>query len=142
MVKCAECGFLAIRNVESRELEEAEKDIREHGCCTVLIGQIQGHPQLRHTGLPLCFAGRYDLWDESKKETVKGDRNTRGARTVIHKQRRCEGFTKWQLGFTPKEHREMIDRQWERKWRIITGIIFIILAGLFTLLGAFIANLN
>ena len=34
----------------------------------------------------------------------------------------------------------MIDRRWERKWLIITGIAFVLLAGLFTLLGAFIAN--
>ena len=33
----------------------------------------------------------------------------------------CLEFTKWELGFTPKEHREMLDRKWmverEREWR-------------------------
>lgn len=31
---------------------------------------------------------------------------------VMHRQRVCNAFTPWQQGFTPKEHREMVDRQW------------------------------
>jgi hypothetical protein len=30
----------------------------------------------------------------------------------ILRERSCDGFTEWKQGFTPKEHIEMLDRQW------------------------------
>ena len=73
---------------------------------------------------------------------------------VIHEERECgESFTEWQLGFTPKEHREMLDRKEWRDWQerqrkedkhwrvielIVLGIIAVLVAGGFTVLGAFI----
>lgn len=73
---------------------------------------------------------------------------------VIQKERECgESFTEWQLGFTPKEHREMLDRQeflkWQarqrnedKRWRVIEliviGVITVVIAGGFTIFGAFI----
>lgn len=47
---------------------------------------------------------------------------------AINKERQCEGFVKWSQGFTPKEHQDMLDRQWkveyerrrdqeDREWR-------------------------
>jgi len=38
-------------------------------------------------------------------------------KTVFSKERPCESFTRWQQGFTPKEHREMIDHQAMVKWQ-------------------------
>ena len=47
---------------------------------------------------------------------------------MLQSERKCQSFTPWQLGFSPKEHREMMDRKeirdqnhrWEeedRQWR-------------------------
>ncbi len=107
-----------------------------------ITGYLQGRPKARHEPLPLCFMASCNLKDEFKKTAGKDSPDYTSVHFVIHEDRECKAFTKWQQGFAPKEHREMIDRQWERKWRIIMGIIFIVLAGLFTLLGAYIANLN
>ena len=84
---------------------------------------------------------------------------------IIKERPECEGkFTEWRQGSTPKEHREMLDRKWmmdrqqirededrqyrerqrkdDRKYRLIElgviGIIGVLAAGAFTILGAFI----
>ena len=53
---------------------------------------------------------------------------------------------KYHQGFTPKEHREMIDRERQRREdfrrHIIEVVVLIVGAGLFTLLGAWIASGN
>lgn len=36
---------------------------------------------------------------------------------VVQQERDCESFTPWQQGFTPKEHREMLDQQVLREWQ-------------------------
>ena len=71
---------------------------------------------------------------------------------VIQKERECgESFTEWQLGFTPKEHREMMDRQewrdWQerqrkddRGWRIKEIAILVLMTGGFIVLGALIGR--
>ena len=71
--------------------------------------------------------------------------------SVIGRDRNCISFTKWQQGASPKEHREMIDREKllefqenrrrnDRKWHWIELIAIVIGTGLFTLLGAWIAT--
>jgi hypothetical protein len=74
-------------------------------------------------------------------------------KSAICEERSCEGFTNWQQGFTPKEHREMLDRlrlqEWQdkqrredKRWRIIElvilGVMTTVVAGGFTVLGAMI----
>ena len=140
MVKCADCGYLAVRNRDTYCLDEAGSDFREKGM--VALGREYGRNQYPlHEQMPLCFA-RYQYLGEEIKNINKEKNATEEVSRIIKTEIKCEEFVKWQHGFTPKEHREMLDRQWERKWRIITGIIFVCLAGLFTLLGALIANLN
>ena len=131
MDKCADCGFLAVRHHFERYLVEVEGNIREGGEWPVQRGTNISLYEKR----PLCLMYQ-------KIGGKDGDYSAREFKEAICAQRDCMHFCAWQQGFTPKEHREMIDRQWERKWRIITGIIFVVLAGLFTLLGAYIANLN
>lgn len=155
MVKCSECGFLAVRNSESRNLEEIEFKSRETGN----IGKQ------RYVLVPVCFGMIINIDREieelrkSPQYTIK--QNEIGeviwpkwnelVKIVIDKDRECTHFTKWYQGFTPKEHREMLDRQWQiateekrrindRKWHIAEIILIVILSGLFTLLGAFISK--
>ncbi len=144
---------MTVRNLNTRELEEAEGDFREKG--HVPIGEpYSGHPHLQHEQRPLCFARRHNLGDEIKTEFGTGKDEVGCVMQVIQKERECgESFTEWQLGFTPKEHREMLDRKefriWQerqrkedKRWRVIElvviGVITVAIAGGFTILGAFI----
>lgn len=141
MVKCSECGFLSLRNVTTRELEEVEKEYRESSNPEY---SSAGYLADRHDNLPVCFAQACDLI----AEYAFGDM----AKTM-QKERECNSYTKWQQGFSPKEHREMQDRQLmieleekrrnnDRKWHWIELIAIILGTGLFTLLGAWIARMN
>ena len=67
----------------------------------------------------------------------------------MNQERECTFFTKWQQGFTPKEHREMIDRQamlkWQteredidKKWQIQQRWFMVVVAGIFTIIGGVI----
>ncbi len=87
-----------------------------------------GAAQYVHESLPLCFVGSYDLRDLFRKFAGKDDPDYLSVVHVINEERECSGFIKWQQGFTPKEHREMMDREkilaWQtereesdRKWR-------------------------
>ena len=77
---------------------------------------------------------------------------------VISKDRTCpkrkqaDGFTRWQQGFTPKEHREMLDRERMQEWqakqdakrtseRRFDGLLLVIVAGGFTILGVVLSVL-
>jgi len=94
--------------------------------------------------------------------TKDGNYSALEFKDAINEEIECESFMEWRQGFTPKEHREMLDRErllkWQaereeedrkwreeqrkadRCWRIYEGIGFVILAGLFTILGAYIAR--
>lgn len=128
MVKCADCGFLTFRNYQTREFVEAELELREKGVITPSHGQV---PSL--SDYPLCFANAVQLPPEyaaitnGELEAPQPDAEAYASIThhgessadehilrwrVMHRQRVCNAFTPWQQGFTPKEHREMVDRQW------------------------------
>lgn len=145
MAKCSECGFLAARNVETRSLDETERAFRERGTPPV-VGYYAGGGGARHVHerLPLCFVGSYDLRALFRQFAGKDDPDYASVAIIIEEERGCKEFTKWQQGFTPKEHREMIldekHTREERRWRIINIILIVVLSGLFTLLGAFISS--
>lgn len=153
MARCSECGFLAIRNGESRNLEELEFGSRQSG-------EIDEHKYIR---IPVCFVMTVSLDKEAKElrqlpQYKTGQNNIDWnalTKEMLNKERKCESFTEWHQGYTPKEHREMLDRQewrdWQAKqrkedkrWRmielIVFGIISVLVAGGFTLLGAFISR--
>jgi hypothetical protein len=113
MAKCSECGFLAARNLYTRQLEEVEKEYRDNGASPtkpfpdgVEMMSING---IRNVyGLPVCFARAFPLDLEIVASASSKDN---GILTVINRERQCPYFVKWQQGFTPKEHQEMLDRQ-------------------------------
>jgi hypothetical protein len=134
MAKCSECGFLALRNTETRELDEAEEAFRRDGKVievtrayaskvwdksSFLHEQVLSHNI--HEELPLCFAGEVDLRQgfkvlDTKYKSINTPRvNEATVQEIVVKERECKAFTKWQQGFTPKEHKEMIDKEQERK---------------------------
>lgn len=156
MVKCSECGFLSVRSKVDWMLKEAVSEYRD-------TGKVPGDLWNLVHASPICFAMTRDLLGEAKltfKGTInEGDfQKVSGSeafledfRQVLNCERKCNSFTKWQQGFTPKEHREMLDRQewrdWQarqrnndRHWRIIELIVLVLAAGGFTILGSFIGR--
>lgn len=149
MVKCAECGFLALRNRVSRELVEVEGPLRQSA--NAPMPRTPTEPRELYERTPLCFARARQLQDEVSND----DRHE--LLRVFQRDRDCPSFTTWQQGFTPKEHRDMLDRQWllereerrdkeQRQWQtrqriidlVVLGLIATLVAGGFTVLGAFI----
>lgn len=106
-VKCSDCGFLAMRMRVSRELVEAEQDLRKSGSYPSLpSGYV-------HDPYPICFVSHRNFKNEIGSEY----HSISGTVTAVQKTHDCEHFTKWQQGLTPKEHREMLQLKEEREWR-------------------------
>lgn len=148
MVKCSECGFLAVRDIDTRELEEVDGTFREWG--RPPLKRIGGRNQYKgQYDIPLCFVQSYNLYDEVKTAGGKPELDYVIVKSIIDQDRQCNSFIKWQQGFTPKEHREMIDREamrkWQaereesgRKWMTHQQRFMVIIAGIFTILGGII----
>jgi len=149
MVKCIDCGYLAARHHETRLLEEVEENYRNNGVSpNTTVGYKHG------IGIPvydepICFMRACDLKAEYGEKRPPS--MTKDLLSTLRKDRECNSFAKWQQGFTPKEHREMVDREniieWQHrerrsdiKWRIVELIVLVVSAGLFTLLGTWIAR--
>jgi hypothetical protein len=106
MVKCSECGFLAFRTRDSLEFVEAIESIR--------LGQRI--PNALVLQMPFCFIRKLDF-----REAYGWERDSLGISEhliypVIQAERDCDGYTAWQQGFSPREHREMLDE--ERRLRL------------------------
>ena len=122
MVKCSECGFLALRKWGNSQLVEAIKDYRESGQKPLPIYYRDVD------SCPICFVMAYDLVSEVEESAKQRLPNESGDwsgynKIVIQKDRECPpdnksfGFTEYQQGFTPKEHREMLDRKAMLEWQ-------------------------
>jgi hypothetical protein len=150
MAKCSECGFLTLRDKANGLLVEVIDDYRVSGKIPSYIRAFEG----QHNW-PICFVMAYDLFPEvqqaaNKQFFEKADDWSPYVLEVITKERICPrtknvfGFVKYHQGFTPKEHKEMMDRELrmkaERRWRIVEIILILVLSGLFTLLGAVISK--
>ena len=145
MVKCSECGFLAVRTspnigevpylAEMHEGHRREARISERNVY---------YPK------PVCFMRV--AWFREQMDEVPNDAYP-DLSPVIHADHPCDEFTEWHQGFSPKEHREMLDRQflfdaeerrrkedkaWRRTELVVLGVIAVVVAGGFTILGAFI----
>ncbi len=145
MVKCADCGYLAVRNAESFRLEEAIAEYRESGFSYL------GEPYIGILleGSPLCFARSFDLTKEIAYEFAKGGKSaadfTGIRKSVQHcikeglvKERDCAQYTKWQQGFTPKEHREMMDRERRQEWETKQEHYLVKMAGIFAIVAGIV----
>ena len=144
MVKCADCGFLAQRHKETRQLLDAEEGLRKKGDVPrqpIGDGPLArtSHPPFVYEHLPLCAQLQIEFPEENTIE-------------AIQQERECPVFTPWHPGFTPKEHQEMLDRQWLLEWqaeredddRRIRRVEFLttaIVAGVFTVGGVTIGAL-
>ena len=107
MVKCIDCGYLTVRHTFERNLVEAEGTIR--------FGENWPVQQKTNICLyerrPLCFVMARRIGNKD------GDYSALEFKDVINELIECEYFTRWQQGFTPKEHREILDRQQLLQWQ-------------------------
>lgn len=120
MVKCKDCGFLAVWLRLQNKFEEASDLTRTTGWPpeTTVNNEQAFHVK--------CFIQKYDLVRECKAANPIDQAFSFDKRVfeVVNIERQCTGHTEWLQGFSPKEHQEMIDRKSERRWRIAEGLIF------------------
>jgi hypothetical protein len=106
--KCADCGYLAVRNIYSRELQEPEKSYRDCGMQPITLTHKMEDGKLAiispYEPIPICFMQSKDLQTECNVLKIK---------STLQTEWECDDFTEWHQGFTPKEHREMLDRKLE-----------------------------
>lgn len=105
-VRCADCGFLAVRDKETRQLVETEIEMRQ----TWVIPKRPNEPVALpvYERDPLCFAQAADIGAEIHKIPGRDTAWTRVILSIIVQPRECAAFTKWRHGFTPREHQEML----------------------------------
>jgi hypothetical protein len=114
MVNCAECGLLALVRSGNHALEEAHSTFRETGGVSV-----PGLGTRVYERYPICSVRRCDLEAEYRdgQEVFTNNDGSDSAKAVIQKARDCEFFIPWRMGFTPQQHRELLDMQMDREWR-------------------------
>ncbi len=145
---CLSCGLLAISPIGREGLTEAFPSYREI--------ERMGDMDTPHSTLPACFAREYRLAEEVEQAACirRGppEQDSFGAvdqpigadvKFVLEYARRCEKWTPYSLGFTPKEHADAVDQRRrvgeERKARnrdfrvIVFGIV---LAAMIALVAA------
>lgn len=111
MVKCVNCGFLALRRSWTHELVEAAGPYRDEG-------QLPSDPQNRSfyscERVPIRTERRRDFKQRLLLDGIGQDEVTqRHVVDALSEDYACDHHTQWHASFTPKEHREMLDRQWQ-----------------------------
>ena len=161
MVKCSDCGYLAV-------IENGSESWREAGEATRSSGHVDNNAWRSY---PACFRRLADIQTESQSQGGQG--RPAKIKAVLDTERECDGFRQWVTGYSPKEHhemevqaqirewqsaREVADRDWraaqaeldrlfrreesrkDRTWRILEAVIATVLLVGATLAGAFIAR--
>ena len=96
MVKCADCGFVAVRGVESQQLFGPLHEQRRSGHSPANFNGVA----INHVA-PICVVGAFDLEQELPQP------GPAHAANLMAKERECLKFTKWIPGLSPKEHIDM-----------------------------------
>lgn len=108
MVKCVECGFLAVRHLETQVLVGPGDNQRKTGAPPEGM-ELRANLDIT----PVCAIGACEL-----QEDVVGPIAAYAAK-AMQKERECSLFTPWIPVLSPKEHLDMtvLERQkeWQRK---------------------------
>jgi hypothetical protein len=101
---------LAVRHFQTRQLLDAEQKFRDDGYIPdVAVDYKTSVPA--YDGYPVCFVRRIRL------DQKIGNPNNADARMRVVQSTTCEQHTPWLQGFTPREHREMIQEEARLKWQ-------------------------
>lgn len=106
MVRCENCGFLCLRK-NTQELVETPQVTREKG--ELNRDGYEG----THERQPVCFVMAFSLKGEIKPDSGHAQEFKR----IITADRDCTSWVQWQEGYTPKEHKEMVDQKALREWQ-------------------------
>jgi hypothetical protein len=160
--RCETCGFLALRNRLSGLLDEAPQEYRwqaeiptvrranQPPVRSMLEAWAQSDLEFPYTGVPICLVRAHPLHNEFANQDHAEEAEIFGMLTRDRSDCASRGlFTSWHQGFTPKEHREMLDRermlQWEakqkasdRKWRVVELLVFILAGAATAIIAALV----
>ena len=100
-VNCSNCGFLTIIAHAHSEHVEASDKYRKTGLAASNVYEPQ----------PVCFVRAANL----EAESGKGEKED--ILRVLRRERDCDDFTPWTVGYSPKEHREMLAEEKLRQWQ-------------------------
>lgn len=109
MPRCKDCGLLAHRHRETRELREVEQLYRDNQTFSPVDADKN------FAGGPLCV-GMVETFSSSKADL----------HNQLESERPCVRFIKWQLGLTPREHlvmsflyeiKEKLQREADERWQ-------------------------
>ena len=130
VLRCSDCGFLTMRNMYTGRLDELDSDFRRTGNPpqvriedTNAVNRSTGtNTTTPYRHVPICFVQSVDLAGEfpGTKELLERYKDWPAGvmlETIVKERSECQGkHTPWQQGFTPKEHRENLDRENRRQW--------------------------
>lgn len=108
-MQCRTCGFLSLRHNGTMRLDEAPEKFRETGSAANNDGAVI------HDRIPVCFKGVAQFRNEVKQS--KRASLDEQVLDVISKDRECSESAPSQIGYTPKEHADMIWEAEDRRWR-------------------------
>ena len=108
-VTCDKCGLIAVRNIKTRELEEVEDNQRNTGQPILTRINPLGDTEPRHEKIPECIMQAEDFaaLPPLSSQTLP--------LFFMQLPRQCQHFIKWQKGSSPKEQKEIIDRQFRQQ---------------------------
>ena len=108
MVKCSDCGYLAMRVEASREIVEADEPVRKDGKPQTSLGLYP---------YPLCFETKIDVEQETKNlpDSISG--RDKQVLEILNIERVCDRFIAYQLGFSPRERYDMQMLEEQRKFQ-------------------------
>ena len=120
-VRCQDCGFLTMRERHSRALLEVEESVRKtgtnpnFGVPAFIRSQAEPHPaEILYVTQPICFVQAANLYAEAKE--MSDDAGAKTNLLVMTSERDCAKFTKWQQGYSPREHKAMLDSKEQQRW--------------------------
>jgi hypothetical protein len=117
MPRCADCGFLSLRDQKTLQFMEVAEEGRakwDFPSTGVGIGTTQEFVRHRvpiYYEVPFCAVGAMAIDQEA------GGRLPDQTLPVITKERDCSSFFKWRRNYSPKEHQEMMTTQELREFQ-------------------------
>ena len=103
-MKCVDCGFLARRLLKGEVTTEDRQALNGN----IVWDEVD----------PRCFKS---LWPDSTPEFEIAEQ--------VNKERNCEGFFPYHPGYSPLEHRALVEKKQEKKHDLREKIVIAIIAG-------------
>jgi hypothetical protein len=111
MVKCADCGFLAIRDIGDSTLVSARSEIRQSLPGEIVLYLTTGG----HQSLLECAERAIDMIGEVRSSPEEYSLSQFSV--IIHRERSCQQYLQWRPGDSIREHREYKERQQFQDWQ-------------------------